>query len=930
MKLPDHQARVTALTDTRRSLLVEAGAGSGKTSIIAGRVAVLLASGVHPKNVAAITFTEFAASELQIRIERFVDALSRGEIPNDLEIAFPEQVSAEERTNLDRAKLALDQIVCTTIHGFAQELIKPYPAEAGIDPGAEIIDPAEADLAFNERYETWLRTHLSAATEDDIVSQSVIADEGGALTLIRSVADFLRHNRDAAPPACTWSTGPAKAFSAAARRFADELGRFDFQESKTEDACKVFVTMAETLGPLADVATPPSSRNLVEAIRVARHRTCFKNGGGKRKLKAKGAWKAAAAAIGRSEFEGRMAYDACLSRYDACHEAFEALMAMTAGELLARLFAAMEGLQREWSSYKQAAALLDFDDLLYTASVLLASHELVRQALAKRYRHVLVDEFQDTDPLQIDILWRLCGEASGDGNPDPLRRQLREGALFLVGDPKQAIYRFRGADVNAYVAAREAIGPEAVLEIVANFRSVAPIVDFVNDRFAAPLSAEAGQPGFAALAATCIAVMDSSPVAALDIAVDAEKPSTELLRDEEAKRIAELCVRLVGNLEVRERDGTRPCQFGDIALLAPVGTDLWRFEEALEERGVPVSTQAGKGFFRRQEIHDLIAVTRVIADGRDTLALGALMRSPLIGLTEAELLDVADGLPVDPSRPHNLPNLTLWTDLDHVGHDLARRVLEILQSLAKRARTTTPYMLLSDAVSRLDVRAQIAQRFRIGAERALANVDLFLEMARAYDVRGLRAFARDMQANWEDGVRQVESRPDAEEHSVSLITIHAAKGLEWPIVIPINMTGDPRAEAGLMYDRRSRRFSIPVFGVEPAEYANVKAWNEAEQARERIRTLVCRHDPGARLAGASTAFGTTLRQVLGAACRSRDWEPPGARSHHPRSRGERTSCSGREYADARRLRRGGETDCRGDTKHPVASAEPARKRRGTV
>ena len=303
-QLPDHQARIAALTDTGRSLLVEAGAGSGKTSIIAGRVAVLLASGVHPKNVAAITFTEFAASELQIRIERFVDALSRGEIPDDLEIAFPGQVSAEERANLDRAKNALDQIVCTTIHGFAQVLIKPYPAEAGIDPGAEIIDPAEADLAFNERYEAWLRTHLSGAADDDIVSQLAIADEGGALTLIRSVADFLRHNRDAAPPACTWSTEVAKAFSAAARRFAEELGRFDFQEPKTEDACKVFVTMADTLGLLADGATPPSSRNLVEAIRIARHRTCFKNGGGKRKLRAKGAWEKAAEAIGRSKIEG--------------------------------------------------------------------------------------------------------------------------------------------------------------------------------------------------------------------------------------------------------------------------------------------------------------------------------------------------------------------------------------------------------------------------------------------------------------------------------------------------------------------------------------------------------------------------------------------------------------------------------------------------
>ena len=156
------------------------------------------------------------------------------------------------------------------------------------------------------------------------------------------------------------------------------------------------------------------------------------------------------------------------------------------------------------------------------------------------------------------------------------------------------------------------------------------------------------------------------------------------------------------------------------------------------------------------------------------------------------------------------------------------------RSPSERARPR-PICLLSDAVSLLDVRAQLRQRFRTSADRALANVDLFLEMARAYDVRGLRAFARDMRANWEEQVRQVEGRPDAEEQSVSLITIHASKGLEWPIVIPVNMTGAPKAETGLMHDRRSDEFSIPVLGIEPAGYDAIKSWNETELARERVR-----------------------------------------------------------------------------------------------
>jgi ATP-dependent exoDNAse (exonuclease V) beta subunit len=834
--LPDKAARTIALTDMDRSFLVEAGAGSGKTSIMAGRVAVLFARGVEPKNVAAITFTEFAASELRIRIDRFVNDLCTGLIPPDLESAFPKEVPAEQRANLLQAKDALDQLVCATIHGFAQALIKPYPAEAGIDPGAEIIDPAEGELAFAEHYQVWLKEHLSGKGDDDIVAELVLADEAHGLPLIRSIADFLRRNRDARLPVSrAWSSDAGEQFVASAKAFEQEIGRLEFQEDKTHAACQAFIEMAKTLGGFAIGTNRPASRTLIEVAGIPRHLACFTQDAEKRQLKAKGAWENAAAAAGKRRTDGSMAFNACQTRYDACHSAFDTLMAMVAGELLRRVVEAMEGLRLDWTKYKRAAALLDFDDLLYTARDHLAKKEDVRQALAKRFRHVLVDEFQDTDPLQIEILWRLCGEAPTHGNLQPLARVLRAGALFLVGDPKQAIYRFRGADVNAYLGAREAIGGNALLKIVANFRSVEPILAFVNDKFEKPLSSAAGQPGFTALAATCKAEKDVPTVAALDIAVEGDKPRADMLRNAEADRIADLCTHLVGNVRVRERDVKRACRLGDIALLAPVGTDLWRFEEALEQRGIPVSTQAGKGFFRRQEIQDLIAVTRAIADARDTLAFGALLRGPLVGLTEAELLDISEGLPADPDHPDRLQQLTLWTQLDHVNHELTRRVLEILQSLARRARSTTPYMLLAEAVSLLDIRAQLRQRFRASADRALANVDLFLETARTYDVRGLRAFARDMRANWEEQVRQVEGRPDAEEQSVSLITIHASKGLEWPIVIPINMTGTPKSESGLMHDRRSGEFSIPVLDIEPAGYGAIKSWNETELARERVR-----------------------------------------------------------------------------------------------
>ena len=834
MTLPDQAARQRALTAIDETLLVEAGAGSGKTAILAGRIAVLLASGVAPKHIAAITFTEFAASELAIRIDKFIGELRCGNIPRELADAFPNGLTVAQRDNLRRAADTLDQLTCTTIHGFAQALIRPYPAEADIDPGADIIDPAEADLAFGEQLDTWLKQHLSGEIEDDIVAQLVIADEKPALDLINAIAQFLKSNRAASPPNRRWDAGLLGQFQGAVDAFRRQLESCRFREETTDVYLEDFYRLDTALAALSLDAASPRNADLIGLL--AQTTPCLTGGGTPLKYRVLGKWRTAARVAGFSQTDGERANAAAGQCYEACHDACEALMTAAAGEIFSRLYEALFGLTAGWRDYKRSAALLDFDDLLYTARDLLAGHEPVRGALAERFRHVLVDEFQDTDPLQIEILWRLCGETLPDGNNDWQARRLRPGALFLVGDPKQAIYRFRGADVTAYIAARQVLGPAALCAITANFRSVKPILDFVNAGFAAPLSESRGQPGFTALSHT-IPGSGESAVVALDVAVAPDEVGVDRRRDAEAGRIAELCRRLIGNRPVRdpETQELRPCRAGDIALLAPAGTDLWRYEEALEEAGIPVSTQAGKSLFRRQEIQDLIALTRVLADARDTLALGALLRGPLVGLSEAELLDIAEALPADPERPDNLPQLFLWTDPERIAHPLARDVLGRLQSIARRARSTTPYLLLSDAVEALSIRPQLRQRHRTGADRAVANVDLFLEMARAYDVRGLRAFARDMRANWQEAVRQVKGRPDAARQSVALITMHTAKGLEWPVVIPINAIGPPYEDNAIVYDRGHGRFSTDRLGVAPAGHSEIANWLAAEQTRERVR-----------------------------------------------------------------------------------------------
>ena len=217
-----------------------------------------------------------------------------------------------------------------------------------------------------------------------------------------------------------------------------------------------------------------------------------------------------------------------------------------------------------------------------------------------------------------------------------------------------------------------------------------------------------GQPGFTALRATRSAG-DEPSIAAFDIKLEDRhkeakgKLLVERVRREEAVVVADIVRHLIGAYPVwdKEEKQFRPVRAGDISLLAPTGTSLWIYEQALERSEIPIATQAGKGFFRRQEVQDLIAVARAIADSRDTLAFGALIRGPLVGLTEEQIADEIEALQ---AQTKAASRLTLWTDPGLVGNTVLRQTLTVLQNLARKARRTTPYHLLAEAVEELHVR----------------------------------------------------------------------------------------------------------------------------------------------------------------------------------------------------------------------------------
>jgi ATP-dependent exoDNAse (exonuclease V) beta subunit len=833
--LKDDDARLVAISAHRRSILVEAGAGSGKTAVMAGRIAMMLAEGVAPRNIAAVTFTELAASELLYRVREFVTDLLAGEVARELRIALPAGLSGAQRAHLAQAATAIDEITCSTIHGFCQRLIKPYPAEADIDPGAAIIDRTQGDLAFLEIVDAWLRERLSE-DRGGLIAELVLHNAAPTVALIHRIAQSLRRRRGLlAPPA-----SDVGALAANFLRTVDTFVAFQRVTAASEPETEVLVgRFRELVNVLAsaNLATPAGLVNLLVTRPSA---DLVTQKGTFRSYKKKGKWADAAKRVGLSKADGERLNNETTEHYEACGVAWTALQQAAASRALAVLIDDTKPILERYRDYKRGSAQLDFDDLIFAARDLLRDHDAVRRALGERFRHVLVDEFQDTDPLQTEIFWRLCGDPPA---PDAHWSQfcMRPGSLFLVGDPKQAIYRFRGADVIAYVEARTAFREqdgESLLAISTNFRSRTSILTFVNERFEALLSAD-GQPGFTALDAFHDDPAEGVCVVALDVKVADEQgeATAERQRDAEAESVSELCACLIGHRKVVDRRSgqQRTCQPGDIALLAPTGKDLWRYEEALERRGIPVATQAGKGLFRRQEIQDLIALTRVLADRRDTLALGALLRGPLVGLTEEELLDIVWAMPRSEDAPERIPRLDLSVAAALVTNQLAADVLVKLQSLYKRSNSTTPHELLSQAVDTLRVRPILLARHRGQAERALANVDLYLSLATGYAVRGLQAFAEAMTAAWTDEERAVEGRPDAQEESVALFTMHAAKGLEWPVVIPINtMTGVFGPDSAVV-DRSTDTFFCPILGIAPEGHEAAFEAEKAELDRERVR-----------------------------------------------------------------------------------------------
>jgi CRISPR-associated exonuclease Cas4 len=824
----DDGDRRRALTELDSTLLVEAAAGTGKTSLLAGRVVMLLAGGAAPRSIAAITFTELAAGELRHRIAHYLDALLFGTVPDELRLCIPSKLKAAQRKSLEKASELLDELTCSTIHGFCHDLLRTYSVEATIDPGAEILDGDQADFIFDAIFDHWWRDRLDEPRPtDDPIMVVARKDPTGAEKLLRDFAKSRRRHRNARPLPPDLDADAHLEFGENVREFRrwyDRVGGPRDGETDIADLEALATHFEHSFAAGLDFA------RLWDAAHPATLPLMRSRSFDLREYKRRSIWKRA-----KGDVEGGPLADQAEEHYARCREAYGTLMGRIATAIVSVFSSELDGLLAEYDAFKRRAAVMDFDDLLFTCREVLRQYPEVRAAAGEHFLHILVDEFQDTDPVQAEILFLLAGSDESAGAWQ--ERCLRPGQLFLVGDPKQAIYRFRGADLATYLMVRNAIQaqfPDNILRVTANFRSRPRILEHINSCFAGPLAAQ--QAGYVALQGTRDDADHGFPCVA-KVSVDL-LPNTRIdtSRDEEARVVAEICSRLIGNVELKLNDGgSRRLTPGDIALLAPVSTELWRYERALEEAGLPFASQAGKNLFKRQEAQDLVALVRSIVDARDTLALGALLRGPLVGLSEQDLLTITASLPVPPGSES--ARLSLNTDPTIVQNDLAREVLGILRDLRLRLRVTTPALLLAEAIERLRVRAIVAGRSVDQAARSLANVDGMLERARNYGVRGFVQFARDLDDDWSAGTGFAEGTVEADGRSIEIVTVHSSKGLEWPIVIPINRASMPRPPEPFVYRRSDESLHWALGQVTPPTLESALQGESQEKRDENLRLL---------------------------------------------------------------------------------------------
>ncbi|HXZ83290.1 MAG TPA: UvrD-helicase domain-containing protein [Acidimicrobiales bacterium] len=787
----DDSARRAVRDNLDETLFVEAGAGTGKTSELVRRVLALTATQRASLGaVAAITFTEAAAADLRERIH-------------------DELVRESARPGGDWAGSALhelDNASMTTIHGFAQRILLEHPLAAGLPLRLRVLDEIQSDTDFERRFATFLDALLDDPDSEVLVAASLAI--GVTLGHLRQLASEIdqawdRHRTPGKSPALTVESLGTDV-DAATDRVIDAMRAL---RGRRESCTNGADTLGELIGRIeTDLDRATRLVDWADRLRWLCSIGPWRAGHKGRKED----WKGLDVAEIRAEVAG-------LDDLRSAHAA--KLREAVLDALVLRLGSeAVSAAER-----RRRSGELCFHDLLVFTRDLLAGDPDVRRAVSTRYSHILVDEFQDTDPLQLEILRLLGQDSAGRAIP---------GKLFFVGDPRQSIYRFRGAAPEVYAAAMHDLVPSGPVRLTTNFRSAPGIIDWVNGVFA-PLFAPADGREAASPTGSGYAPLgphrrrgSRAPVSILGAAANA-KVSAHERREREGADIAAVVVAAVREeWPVETTTETRPVRYGDIAILLTRRTGLSELEAALDAADVPFRVDSTSLVYSSPEVRDLLACLRAVDSAGDEAAIITALRTPMLACGDDDLLRYRrqGGIWSLEESPGVVPD-------DPVAAALGR-----LTAIAARRHLLGVVGTLEAVVRDFEV-FELAALSRHGRE-AVRRLRFVVDQARAFAESGGATTAEMLE--WMDRqaagrVRARETAMGEADDAVRILTIHAAKGLEFPVVIVAELGGiqqSPTARKAVLFDAAGRaevrlRRDVETTGFAPlAEAELVRATEE--------------------------------------------------------------------------------------------------------
>lgn len=770
-----------AVEEFSTDLLVMAGAGTGKTRVLTQKYLSLLKSRkCEVPQIVAVTFTNKAADEMRARIRQ------------ELETAYRNSHGPEAAYWLRQLELLEVAAKITTIHGLCFVLLRQYPVEAGIDPQATIVDEGEEYLFKAKAAKRALSAFL--AEDEKGTNLPVVLALGSQFFLEQLPALYNVLREAGAEIESLTPAGPLPVAGVNLEKTKQQLGSALFRLQQEVSGVKLTPRAREMLTALF-AQWPDFQKELQklerlteDGLKIMADLLAFLPKNLNKQL--------------------RPAIDEVHTLVDQLQTA---LVTREAEHQKPVLLSFLGYFDREYNRLKRMESKLDFTDQQYLVWKLLRDHPAVADEYRRRFAYFMVDEFQDTNSLQWEIIRFLRGDHG------------KEGRLFLVGDLKQSIYRFRGAEVEIMtkLAASRLEQRGQVLVLAKNYRTKPAVAEVINGLCRSIFASEA---------------FPYQPL----IPAETEKTNGEkeeetgvevLLAPENEPRI--LAARLYhlverGEVQVRTGKTSRAVQFGDVAVLFRTKTHLKAFEDAFRAAGIPYQVTAGVGFYARQEIQDQLNFLRLVECPEDGLALAGVLRSPFCQVSDAALFWLAypHGLTrgfYGSKKADDYPSKISGPERSRLA-----RLQHLLLSLNQNAHLLSIPALLRWAWSETGYLETIAALPE--GQRYLANLEKLIQRAEEFAAQGFSdvgdfvAFLRHLSTL---EVREGEASIAPETGNfVQMMTIHAAKGLEFPVVVLPEMDAEFKlaARTTVFYDKNR--------GVIHKVKAPDGRWLETEETRK--------------------------------------------------------------------------------------------------